>query len=158
MKNEKLRQSVRAKRLSLGLSLRKLSKEVDVSTSTLSRLEGHVGNPDEFTIARLGNWINGEEYRRKGNKKIRIGTTAAPYYRGQYQKYYVKDISLDKLVLVTPRLFFKGEDCTGPKCPLEHNSFVLTMDVYLKGENGKMEILQDVKTFEVLKNARGDRE
>jgi transcriptional regulator with XRE-family HTH domain len=53
-----LGRAVRRKREQLGLSLRDVADETDVSASTLSRIENGTGKPDADNIARLTSWLD----------------------------------------------------------------------------------------------------
>ena len=55
---EELGRSIRRKREQLGLSLRDVANETDVSASTLSRIENGTGKPDADNIARLTAWLD----------------------------------------------------------------------------------------------------
>lgn len=67
MKNESksLIDAMRQKKEKLGLSLRKLSEQIGVSFSTLSRLERDGNEPDHNTRLRIINWL-GDEARSIG--------------------------------------------------------------------------------------------
>ena len=54
---EELGRAIRRKREQLGLSLRDVADETDVSASTLSRIENGTGKPDADNIARLTAWL-----------------------------------------------------------------------------------------------------
>ncbi|HRH45876.1 MAG TPA: helix-turn-helix transcriptional regulator [Pyrinomonadaceae bacterium] len=54
---ERLGTALKRKRESMGLSLAVLSKELGISSSTLSRTERKVGIPDANTIAILADWL-----------------------------------------------------------------------------------------------------
>lgn len=53
-----LGRAIRRKREELGLSLRDVADETNVSASTLSRIENGTGKPDADNIARLTGWLN----------------------------------------------------------------------------------------------------
>lgn len=53
-----LGRAIRRKREDLGLSLRDVANETQVSASTLSRIENGTGKPDADNIARLTGWLN----------------------------------------------------------------------------------------------------
>lgn len=53
-----LGRSIRRKREELGMSLRDVADETNVSASTLSRIENGTGKPDADNIARLTTWLN----------------------------------------------------------------------------------------------------
>ncbi len=55
---EELGRAIRRKREQLGLSLRDVANETDVSASTLSRIENGTGKPDADNIARLTSWLD----------------------------------------------------------------------------------------------------
>lgn len=55
---EELGRAIRRKREQLGLSLRDVADETDVSASTLSRIENGTGKPDADNIARLTAWLD----------------------------------------------------------------------------------------------------
>ena len=55
---EELGRAIRRKRDELGLSLRDVANETDVSASTLSRIENGTGKPDAENIARLTTWLD----------------------------------------------------------------------------------------------------
>jgi transcriptional regulator with XRE-family HTH domain len=48
---------VKRKRQDEKLSLRDVAKNIDVSASTLSRVENGIGTPDSATLARLASWL-----------------------------------------------------------------------------------------------------
>ena len=53
-----LGRAIRRKREELGLSLRDVADETQVSASTLSRIENGTGKPDADNIARLTAWLD----------------------------------------------------------------------------------------------------
>src|SRR5436189_3670211 len=55
---EELGRAIRRRREELGLSLRDVATETDVSASTLSRIENGTGKPDADNIARLTTWLD----------------------------------------------------------------------------------------------------
>jgi len=55
---EELGRAIRRRREELGLSLRDVATETDVSASTLSRIENGTGKPDADNIARLTSWLD----------------------------------------------------------------------------------------------------
>src|SRR4026209_2972290 len=55
---EELGRAIRRKRESLGLSLRDVADQTNVSASTLSRIENGTGKPDADNIARLTTWLD----------------------------------------------------------------------------------------------------
>src|SRR5689334_21612397 len=48
---------VKRKREEEKLSLRQVAKKINVSASTLSRIENGIGTPDSATLARLAAWL-----------------------------------------------------------------------------------------------------
>src|SRR3954451_18493821 len=69
--------AVRRRRESLGLSLRDVADETEVSASTLSRIENGTGKPDADNIARLTTWLDMPMERVMGARKTEDGTDAA---------------------------------------------------------------------------------
>ena len=55
---EELGRAIRRRREELGLSLRDVADQTNVSASTLSRIENGTGKPDADNIARLTNWLD----------------------------------------------------------------------------------------------------
>lgn len=55
---EALGRAIRRRREELGLSLRDVADQTNVSASTLSRIENGTGKPDADNIARLTNWLD----------------------------------------------------------------------------------------------------
>ncbi len=55
---KELGRAIKRKREGLGLSLRDVATETQVSASTLSRIENGTGKPDADNIARLTNWLD----------------------------------------------------------------------------------------------------
>ena len=55
---ELIREKLRRARRQRGLSLREVAEEIDVSPSTLSRLERGSGNPDLPTVNKLVRWLD----------------------------------------------------------------------------------------------------
>ncbi|HKP45645.1 MAG TPA: helix-turn-helix transcriptional regulator [Pyrinomonadaceae bacterium] len=53
-----LGRAIRRRREDLGLSLRDVADETNVSASTLSRIENGTGKPDADNIARLTSWLD----------------------------------------------------------------------------------------------------
>ena len=53
-----LGRAIRRKREEMGLSLRDVADETNVSASTLSRIENGTGKPDADNIARLTAWLD----------------------------------------------------------------------------------------------------
>ena len=54
---EELGRAIRRRREELGLSLRDVADQTNVSASTLSRIENGTGKPDADNIARLTTWL-----------------------------------------------------------------------------------------------------
>jgi transcriptional regulator with XRE-family HTH domain len=76
-----LGRAIRRKREELGLSLRDVADETQVSASTLSRIENGTGKPDADNIARLTRWLDMPMERVMGGRKSEDGTdTAAVVY------------------------------------------------------------------------------
>lgn len=55
---EALGRAIRRRREELGLSLRDVADQTNVSASTLSRIENGTGKPDADNIARLTTWLD----------------------------------------------------------------------------------------------------
>jgi transcriptional regulator with XRE-family HTH domain len=55
---KELGRAIKRKREEMGLSLRDVATETQVSASTLSRIENGTGKPDADNIARLTTWLN----------------------------------------------------------------------------------------------------
>src|SRR5216110_360448 len=55
---EELGRAIRRRRDELGLSLRDVADQTNVSASTLSRIENGTGKPDADNIARLTTWLD----------------------------------------------------------------------------------------------------
>ncbi|MBX3300532.1 MAG: helix-turn-helix transcriptional regulator [Acidobacteria bacterium] len=53
-----LGKAIKRRREELGLSLRDLADVINVSASTLSRIENGTGRPDADNIARITQWLN----------------------------------------------------------------------------------------------------
>gem|GEM_PF-644692 len=53
-----LGRALKRRREELGLSLRDVTNQTDVSASTLSRIENGTGKPDADNIARLTSWLD----------------------------------------------------------------------------------------------------
>jgi transcriptional regulator with XRE-family HTH domain len=53
-----LGRAIKRRREELGLSLRDVADETNVSASTLSRIENGTGKPDADNIARLTGWLD----------------------------------------------------------------------------------------------------
>ena len=53
-----LGRALKRRREELGLSLRDVTNQTDVSSSTLSRIENGTGKPDADNIARLTSWLD----------------------------------------------------------------------------------------------------
>src|SRR5437762_14132407 len=71
---EELGRAIRRKREELGLSLRDVADETDVSASTLSRIENGTGKPDADNIARLTAWLDMPVERVMSARKNEEGT------------------------------------------------------------------------------------
>lgn len=55
---EELGRAIKRRREELGLSLRDVADQTNVSASTLSRIENGTGKPDADNIARLTTWLD----------------------------------------------------------------------------------------------------
>jgi transcriptional regulator with XRE-family HTH domain len=78
---EELGRAIRRKRAQLGLSLRDVATETDVSASTLSRIENGTGKPDADNIARLTSWLDVPMERiLRGRNPESEATKAVVYY------------------------------------------------------------------------------
>jgi len=55
---EELGKAIKRRREELGLSLRDVADVIDVSASTLSRIESGKGRPDADNIARITQWLD----------------------------------------------------------------------------------------------------
>ena len=55
---KELGRAIKRKREEMGLSLRDVANETEVSASTLSRIENGTGKPDAENIARLTAWLD----------------------------------------------------------------------------------------------------
>ena len=55
---QELGRAIRRRREELGLSLRDVADQTNVSASTLSRIENGTGKPDADNIARLTTWLD----------------------------------------------------------------------------------------------------
>jgi transcriptional regulator with XRE-family HTH domain len=55
---EELGRAIRRRREELGLSLRDVADQTNVSASTLSRIENGTGKPDADNISRLTTWLD----------------------------------------------------------------------------------------------------
>ncbi|MEO7970797.1 MAG: helix-turn-helix transcriptional regulator [bacterium] len=76
-----LGRAIRRRREDLGLSLRDVADETNVSASTLSRIENGTGKPDADNIARLTSWLDVPMERiLKGTREGREETKAIVYY------------------------------------------------------------------------------
>src|SRR3982751_3308140 len=53
-----LGRAIKRRREELGLSLRDVADVIDVSASTLSRIENGTGRPDADNIARITQWLD----------------------------------------------------------------------------------------------------
>ena len=72
-----LGRAIRRKREELGLSLRDVADETEVSASTLSRIENGTGKPDADNIARLTAWLDMPVERVMSARKNEEGTDAS---------------------------------------------------------------------------------
>lgn len=78
---EELGRAIRRKREQLGLSLRDVADETDVSASTLSRIENGTGKPDADNIARLTSWLDVPMERiLRGRNQQSESSSAVVYY------------------------------------------------------------------------------
>jgi transcriptional regulator with XRE-family HTH domain len=78
---EELGRAIRRKREQLGLSLRDVADETDVSASTLSRIENGTGKPDADNIARLTAWLDVPMERiLRGRNPQSESSSAVVYY------------------------------------------------------------------------------
>lgn len=77
---EELGRSIRRKRKELGLSLRDVANETEVSASTLSRIENGTGKPDAENIARLTAWLDVPMERILGQSQINDDKAKAVVY------------------------------------------------------------------------------
>lgn len=77
---EELGRAIRRKRVELGLSLRDVANETDVSASTLSRIENGTGKPDADNIARLTEWLDVPMERIMGRRQTNDEESAAVVY------------------------------------------------------------------------------
>jgi len=76
-----LGRAIRRRREELGLSLRDVADETNVSASTLSRIENGTGKPDADNIARLTSWLDVPLERiLKGTREGREETKTIIYY------------------------------------------------------------------------------
>jgi transcriptional regulator with XRE-family HTH domain len=76
-----LGRAIRRRREEMGLSLRDVADETNVSASTLSRIENGTGKPDADNIARLTSWLDVPLERiLKGTRDGREETKAIVYY------------------------------------------------------------------------------
>jgi transcriptional regulator with XRE-family HTH domain len=75
-----LGRAIRRRREELGLSLRDLADETEVSASTLSRIENGTGKPDADNIARLAGWLDVPMARIMGGKKLHGAEDRAVVY------------------------------------------------------------------------------
>ena len=64
-----LGRAIRRKREEMGLSLRDVADETQVSASTLSRIENGTGKPDADNIARLTAWLDVPMERIMGGRE-----------------------------------------------------------------------------------------
>lgn len=77
---EELGRAIHRKRVELGLSLRDVANETDVSASTLSRIENGTGKPDADNIARLTEWLDVPMERIMGRRQTNDEESAAVVY------------------------------------------------------------------------------
>ena len=77
---EELGRAIRRKREHLGLSLRDVASETDVSASTLSRIENGTGKPDADNIARLTAWLDVPMERILRGRNSQSESSAVVYY------------------------------------------------------------------------------
>jgi transcriptional regulator with XRE-family HTH domain len=78
---EELGRAIRRKREQLGLSLRDVANETEVSASTLSRIENGTGKPDADNIARLTAWLDVPMERiLRGRHSQSESSSAVVYY------------------------------------------------------------------------------
>ena len=80
---EELGRAIRRKREELGLSLRDVASETDVSASTLSRIENGTGKPDADNIARLTSWLDVPMERILGGRHSESEDSKAVVYYPQ---------------------------------------------------------------------------
>jgi transcriptional regulator with XRE-family HTH domain len=80
---EELGRAIKRKREQLGLSLRDVATETDVSASTLSRIENGTGKPDADNIARLTSWLDVPMERILRGRSPQSESTAAVVYYPQ---------------------------------------------------------------------------
>ena len=72
-----LGRAIRRKREELGLSLRDVADETNVSASTLSRIENGTGKPDADNIARLTAWLDMPVERIMSGRRTEAGEDGA---------------------------------------------------------------------------------
>ena len=77
---EELGRAIRRRREELGLSLRDVADQTNVSASTLSRIENGTGKPDADNIARLTNWLDMPLERILGRREDNNEAKAVVYY------------------------------------------------------------------------------
>ena len=77
---EELGRAIRRRREELGLSLRDVADQTNVSASTLSRIENGTGKPDADNIARLTSWLDMPLERILGRHEDSNETKAVVYY------------------------------------------------------------------------------
>ena len=75
-----LGRAIKRRREELGMSLRDVADETQVSASTLSRIENGTGKPDADNIARLTQWLNVPVERIMGGRQAEDGKTSAVVY------------------------------------------------------------------------------
>lgn len=77
---EELGRAIHRKRVELGLSLRDVANETEVSASTLSRIENGTGKPDADNIARLTEWLDVPMERILGRRQTNDEESVAVVY------------------------------------------------------------------------------
>lgn len=77
---EELGRAIRRKRDQMGLSLRDVANETNVSASTLSRIENGTGKPDADNIARLTAWLDVPMERILQGRNLQSDPSAAVVY------------------------------------------------------------------------------
>jgi transcriptional regulator with XRE-family HTH domain len=80
---EELGRAIRRKREQMGLSLRDVADETDVSASTLSRIENGTGKPDADNIAQLTSWLDVPMERILRGRNPQSDSSAAVVYYPQ---------------------------------------------------------------------------
>lgn len=77
---QELGRAVKRRREELGLSLRDVASETEVSASTLSRIENGTGKPDADNIARLTSWLDMPMERILGRQTDTQDTKPVVYF------------------------------------------------------------------------------